>query len=57
MHKINCWSKRKHLPKLNLILDNPDTASKWFLVKNASTLPNLQNKNDERLNYFEINDK
>ena len=37
-------------------LFNNHFASQCSLVKNASTLPNLEYKTDERLNYFEINE-
>ena len=34
---------------------NNHFASQWFLVKNASTLTNLEYKTDRSLNYLEIN--
>ena len=34
---------------------NNHFASQCSLVKDASTLPNLEYKTDERLNYFQIN--
>ena len=37
-------------------LFNNHFASQCSLVKNASALPNLEYKTDERLNYFEINE-
>ena len=37
-------------------LFNNHFASQCSLVKNASTLPNLEYKTDKRLNYFEINE-
>ena len=99
--KLIIEAKDKHLAKLSLKLDNPDTAPKTYwsiinkflnnkkipiippvfykgepisdfwekaelfnihffsqcsLVKNASTLPSLEYKTDERLNYFDINE-
>ena len=37
-------------------LFNNHFASQCSFVKNASTLPNLEHKTDERLNYFQINE-
>ena len=37
-------------------LFNNHFASQCSLVKNASTLPSLEYKTDERLNYFDINE-